>query len=79
VLLGVAATSIFIQTSAALLAMDAFAGFMLLEHVGKELLVGSGIGVGVAASLHDMADALARGAVRPMFMVRVHGLTPYLS
>jgi hypothetical protein len=76
VLLGVAATSIFIQTSAALLAMDAFAGFMLLEHVGKELLVGGGIRVGVAASLHDVADPLAGGTVGTVFMVRVHESSP---
>jgi hypothetical protein len=77
VLLGVAATSIFIQTSTALLAMNAFVSLMLREHVGEELLVGGGIGVGVTASLHDVADPLAGGTVGTVLVVGVgHGYSP---
>jgi len=42
-LLGSAATGIFANAPTAPLARDILAGFMLFEHLGKELLVGGSI------------------------------------
>jgi hypothetical protein len=72
VLLGTTAPSKLIEPATTFIAGSlAFPGFMLSNQVLKQLLIGSSIGVGMAAGLHDMADTVLGDLMSLMRGIRV--------